>query len=102
MSHIKVFASILNLPQTIWYGFNLVMFTAKRRPKSAATFFNDAILELKLLFPGSGPAELNPYSDSLRVGRSGDRIAVQTGPVAHLASLVPGIFGGCKAGGACR
>ena len=67
-----------------------------------------------MLFTGifGGPEYLSLYSDSLRVGRFGDRIPVparlfasfQTGPGAHPAPTewVMCLFPGCEAAGAWR
>ena len=59
-----------------------------------------------------GSGQLSRYSDSLRAGRSGDRIPVrakfsvlvQTGPGDHSASYIMGyrVFPGGKAAGAWR
>ena len=61
---------------------------------------------------GCGPRQLSRYSDSLRTGRSGDRIPVgarfsapvQTGPGAHPAyyTMVTGSFSGVKRPGRGR
>jgi hypothetical protein len=64
----------------------------------------------RILFEQVGPGLLSRYSDSLRAGRSGNRVPVearfsapiQTGPGAHQASFTMGTgsFPGVKAAGA--
>jgi len=104
----------IHVPHTAWpdslqTGINLLIYKNSSPTSENTECFlqNDQFVNVVW-----GEKKISRYSDSLRPGRSGDRIPVgarfsaplQTGPGAHLASckLVPSLFPGVKAAGAWR